>query len=543
MRSRLLALSLLTLGWLYLALLFCQPIHFVTADLGRHLINGQLLRADGLQSAVLSTNYYAATEGETPFINHHWLFGLVVATIAQVTGFTGLSFFFILSSTVTILLALNLARRRAGWRASLLSLWLILPLLTTRLEVRPELFSGWFFISSLTLLQLFREKRLSFRTLLLGQAWLQFFWVNLHLFFFFNWLIIFIWILTEHRRWREGFILLALILGVSLLNPAGLAGALMPFTIFQNYQYPVAENVGLLTLLLGYRENLSLVHYYVFAVILISLGGLGAHLFEASLAARSGISRLKPGELGFILLSLGLGLGTLAIFRLLPFFALVLIPTLASGWSRLPWHRFEARLRLHLPSWAHLTNAKAGHLELTILLSIVLASLALFPTLFLPAWKQLGLGLKPETQAALQALQTRLQPPLFNNYDLGGFLIYALYPRLAVYTDNRPEAYPPGFFPERYIKPQLDEEAWQALLAKEQFQSIAFAWQESSDWGRAFLQRRLDDPEWVPVYLDSSILILLRHSAINEELIRRWQLPREHLDQSPLFDHLNQAAD
>jgi len=57
-----------------LAFYFCllaTPINLATADLGRHLKNGELLLSGNLD--LLYKNYYSYTDPDYAFINHHWL--------------------------------------------------------------------------------------------------------------------------------------------------------------------------------------------------------------------------------------------------------------------------------------------------------------------------------------------------------------------------------------------------------------------------------------------------------------------------------------
>ena len=60
-------------------LLLADKINLSTADLGRHIKNGEvILNAPWSQKmAVLNTNFYSYTENNFPFVNHHWLSGVI----------------------------------------------------------------------------------------------------------------------------------------------------------------------------------------------------------------------------------------------------------------------------------------------------------------------------------------------------------------------------------------------------------------------------------------------------------------------------------
>ena len=75
-----------------------------------------------------------------------------------------------------------------------------------------------------------------------------------------------------------------------------------------------------------------------------------------------------------------------------------------------------------------------------------------------------GLGLEAANDAAVEFfIKEKLQGPIYNNYDVGAYLIYYLYPNHRVFIDNRPEAYPTSFFTEVYWPLHLDEQKWQSV--------------------------------------------------------------------------------
>ena len=70
------------------------------------------------------------------------------------------------------------------------------------------------------------------------------------------------------------------------------------------------------------------------------------------------------------------------------------------------------------------------------------------------------LGLLPKINAAADFYKTnKIQGPIFNNYDIGGYLIFHLYPE-KIFVDNRPEAYPTSFFQDVYIPMQENNDIW-----------------------------------------------------------------------------------
>lgn len=60
-----LAFLMVWYGWFFL-----EKINLTTADLGRHLKNGEMV-LNG-EWGILTTNFYSYTEPGFPVVNHHW---------------------------------------------------------------------------------------------------------------------------------------------------------------------------------------------------------------------------------------------------------------------------------------------------------------------------------------------------------------------------------------------------------------------------------------------------------------------------------------
>ena len=116
---------------------------------------------------------------------------------------------------------------------------------------------------------------------------------------------------------------------------------------------------------------------------------------------------------------------------------------------------------------------------------------------------------------------------MFNNYDIGGYLIYHLYPDTKVFVDNRPEAYPASFLTDVYVPMQESDAKWREIDANQHFNVIFFNWHDYTPAGQTFLITRIRDPEWAPVYVDQFALIFLRRTTENQSIISRYEIPRD----------------
>ena len=74
---------LLVLLTIYAGFFFARPINFATADLGRHIVNGELI-LNGVTD-VLYSNHYSFTERDYDFVNHHWGSGVLFYLVHSVS--------------------------------------------------------------------------------------------------------------------------------------------------------------------------------------------------------------------------------------------------------------------------------------------------------------------------------------------------------------------------------------------------------------------------------------------------------------------------
>ncbi|MGH7809194.1 MAG: hypothetical protein ACREP5_02850, partial [Candidatus Binatia bacterium] len=115
-----------------------HPLDLTTGDLGRHLKNGELVVQNQL---VAKTNLFSYTFPDQPFVNHHWGSGAIFYLIERAIGFDGLSLAFIALSGVTLLIFFYVAVQNSSFALAAPLAVAAIPVLITRHEVRPELFS------------------------------------------------------------------------------------------------------------------------------------------------------------------------------------------------------------------------------------------------------------------------------------------------------------------------------------------------------------------------------------------------------------------
>jgi hypothetical protein len=145
------------------------------------------------------------------------------------------------------------------------------------------------------------------------------------------------------------------------------------------------------------------------------------------------------------------------------------------------------------------------------------------------AWnRNFGIGLENGELAPIEFIKTNhIKGPFMNNYDVGGFMIFGLFPTWKVFVDNRPEAYPKEFFQNTYIPMQENETKWAEEMSKNKFNAIFFYRLDYTPWAQNFLIHRVKDPLWAPVFVDNKTILFLQRNEENKEIIKKYEIPKE----------------
>ena len=487
-------------------LFLSHPIDLVPADLGRHIKNGEMILQN---SPILSQNVYSYTHPNFQWVNHHWASGVLSYFVWTFFGFTGLHLSFILLSFAALAIFLLAGRVYANWGIVGFVALATLPLLAERTEVRPEvisyLFAGLFFF----LLSRFREQPQA-RMSILGLWFLpviEMFWVNLHVYFLLGPLLVGAFLLESLLIRRAVFFRLAgifvLTVGAMLLNPFGYRAFTAAVTIFGNYGYRLAENQPV-----WFMEKLIAdPNFFIFKVVFSVCVLL--FIFVA-------VRNWRGIRLAHVFVIAGISIMAWLAIRNLALFGLFAIPFISAHIRTLLPNQQEAR-----ENW--LIQLAMYGTAFALLLSLLFG----LPKYF-PYWRSFGFGLETGNSAPVEFIREHhIVGPYFNNYDIGGYLIFHLFPDEKVFVDNRPEAYPVAFFQDVYIPMQEEDAVWEEKLEEYRFNAIVFSYRDATPWGQHFLIQRLQDPEWAPVFVNERVLIFVRRIEAHKALIEKFLLPPE----------------
>jgi len=506
-----------------LAVMVAQKINLTTADLGRHIKNGEVILQGGemglSRSDLLHTNFYSYTEPDFPFVNHHWGTGIIFYLIFSAFGWAGLSLFHILIFVGTFALLFLLASKKLPLLLLAPLSLLLLPLIADRTEIRPETISYFFIAVFIYLLVRFGEKSLDKKYLYLLPI-ITLLWANIHIYFVFGLFVIGAFILERiiYKDWQNTKSLLTIFLFsiiASCITPFGPKALLYPFTIFGNYGYKLVENQSI-----SFLENISFfsptfLWWKIAVIITILVTAWSLWRDRKNFPIALGIITLTFGILSF------LAIRNFSIFGLvlLPYIA-YLLNTTSPTTSGPPSPKLGEGLGRGLATNSSSDMVLTG----SVLVSIILLTIIPFRFLRIETW---GLGLMPGVNNSAQFVETNnVNGPTFSNYDIGGYLIFHKFPEEKVFVDNRPEAYPVPFFEETYVPMQEKLEVWSQKLEKYNFNTIWFYRHDLTPWAQEFLIARVADPDWAPVYVDNYVIIFLRRTPRNYNLIEEYELPK-----------------
>ncbi|MEI6587994.1 MAG: hypothetical protein WCO05_03540 [Candidatus Moraniibacteriota bacterium] len=501
------SLFMLAILLVWLGMFLSQEVSLVNTDLGRHIENGRYFFET---HKIPDTNLYSYTYPDIPFINHHWGSGVVFYLIWKYVGLSGLSFFYVALSFLTFCILFLETKKYAGLALTVLSAVLVIPLIGERTEIRPEVFSYLFAAIYFILLWKFQKGKLQKMTLFLLPC-MSLLWVNLHIYFIFGLGLMGLFLLDTLRekdwsKFKTLFFVLILSFSASLANPFGLKAVLYPLNIFRNYGYRVLENqsVSFLTRI-GFINNPNLL---IFKIVLFIL------LASIVLLFLTNRKKINWPLLGLSIVISILGWSALRNFSLFGYFAL---PAIAYSL------KFGLRNKINLnDGWSKI-----------VVLSLASLFFLFFSYLFQgKLLRENRVNSTVQTQAQNASViffkANNLSGPIFNNYDIGGYLIFHLFPKEKVFVDNRPEAYSDVFFQEVYIPMQENDDIWNRMSQEYAFNAIYFATSDVTNWGQEFLVKRIKDPEWAPVFADDYAIIFLKRNEKNKDLISRFEMSQDH---------------
>lgn len=524
----------------------------INQDIGRHLKLGEIIWQT---KSVPKINLFSFTAPDFPFINHHWLTEVVFYLLNNVGGLQLVMIFaYALAFLSFIVLAWAIARiyheqlkkefsfpflRSPIFLTIAFLLPLSLPMFINFSSTRPQNFSFLFFSIFVAVLLLYKNNKASVAIWLLPLVLLL--WVNTHIYFFLGPFLYAAFFLDRLLRlktapFRPGelrkLLIIGALLGAAMLaNPNFLIGAIYPLQILRQYAIDVVENKPMFSV-----ENGS--NWIIFLLIKLSIPLLALSFF---------FTRKNRRKYFEMIVSAFLLWAAVKMMRNLPFWGLWFF--IAASLNIIDiFVRDEIPPRKINPAPAKPTGA-FFHV-INILLLAVIISVPIFLTYFIASnqyyekqghFRTFGLSIPKGAQGGVDFIKSNnIHGPIFNDFDIGSYLIWKLYPTEKVFIDGRPEAYPEAFIKDIYFPMFTDNSKWNEYSQKYNINLIVLEVSTLGQETERFLTYREYDPLWRLVYLDNSVIIFLRDTPENKEIISRNLITSENaLEREAIKESLN----
>ncbi len=463
---------LFILPFFFCLLLLIHLDQSFTQDLGRHIKTGEIILST---HSVPKINLFSYTQPNHIFINHHWGSEVLFYLLYKNLGADSLLVLKILLILTSFGIVYFLAFKKSPQFAFLASFFYIY-LFSYRFDTRPELFSFMFISLFVFLISKYQESK-NIR-LLLVLPLIELFWVNMHIYFIVGIVLLGCYLIAEFIKNKKIdpkvlgiFIATSL---VTIINPSGFLGATEPLRILSSYGYSIIENQSVFFLNTFFFDPHLLI-YEILALIFVILSLLSLKKTDTFLL----ISGLVATVLGF------------QMVRNFPIFVLVTLPLFV-------WSLNEINQKI---------KDRKTFQALLFILTPVFAVVILYSAI---SSQSFGVGYVKGADKAIEYYQkSQLKGPIFNNFDIGSYLIFKLYPAEKVFVDGRPEAYSVKFFDD-YKKMQTDPKFFDQQVRRYNIRTIFFAHTDITPWAQQFLFDISKNPNWKRVYLDNRIVILVR---------------------------------
>jgi tetratricopeptide (TPR) repeat protein len=534
----------------YMALAVLMGLYALSAnleikdlDLWLHLKVGKFIIENGYVPAVdILSNSIAGT----PWLNHEWLFQVVIYVIHNLWGFEGLITMQvgIVLLTVGILLMLGYSSERQI--VIIATLILVLFNYQMRFTIRPDIFSLLFFAIYMQILSTKLDQRWCVPALFL----IQVLWTNMHGFFFFGPVFVSMAVLAEclkrnvkmpyewnqigrltDEEYKRLQLIWFVVIAACFLNPYFIKGAAYPVEILTNLggdsktffkhivelQRPMPG---------GWKTFFSHGEYSHYRIL----------IFVSFFTFIFNRRRLDIGALLFWLAFLGF---SLAAVRNLVFFAfaaylVIIINTMTIRLDdilplRFTQQKFKHLTALFIKGWLIFWMIDYG--------SQLLNNGYFDYETFERKSEFQGVSKRNFPYKAVNFLvENKVKGNFFNDFNSGAYLIGRTFPNIKVFIDGRTEVYGADFFNNKYMKiwREGDEKTFDELSAK-------------YGWTGAFLNsntHQIPDKvaklfyskkDWVPVYFNDDGLIFLKDIPQNKAMIDRYRIDLKKW-KAPEFD-------
>lgn len=491
-------------------------------DAGLHLKTGEWILTN---LKVPHDQLFSYSIEGMPWLDHSWLFQVLIFIIFKfLWGINALIFFKAVLVSLTLWVILKSFLNKVNTAFFLVTGWLVSGLFLDRAPVRPELVSALFL--ALYLYILFNKKDLRWLILI------QFVWVNTHGYYIFGPILLLLFIFSEFVKYKillpfdwnkagyfdkkaeynKGLIVFVILLFISIISPYGADNFSYPFFAINNFLHGV--------------DNF----YHVNELSFVKFSDI---LFTKKYI-------LLTCSIFLYMVSLLFNIRKIDLFNLLIFWSFLFMYyianrnsiffAIASCFSILDNFKTE-----NLPEIKKYFNFRyAGIFSMIIVCSlgfyIICRQFFRFKNLSKGyvysedlEFKSYLFGIDAEKypgKAVDFMLKNNIKGPIFNSFDISGYLVWKMYPSYKMFIDARTEVYGKRFIDD-FMRSTIDFEKWRQLSERYKFNAVILDY-SSLDIYYYLIKSLYKNNEWRLVYFGDNAVIFVKNSPVNKEIISRY---------------------
>jgi len=507
--------GLLPLGALFGLVAFVANVEIKDLDLWLHLGMGKLIWQTNL---IPDVDILSCSIAGAPWVNHEWLFQILIYNIFNAWGPDGLLKMQIVVVCLTMAILVLIGYSRERQLITSFILFFVFMVYQQRFTLRPDLFSLLFFTLYIFILAVHIDKKWAPVALFL----IQILWTNFHGFFFFGPLFVIIglvseWIkrnvrlpyewnetgrLTDAEYQRIKFILFLVVLAC-LVNPLFVKGAWYPISVFFSLS---GENKIFFKYIQELQKPLTW-------QTLFDLNGFTYYKLLIYLSVASFIFNRRKIDISALFFWLVFLIFSLNAARNTAFFAfaayLVIITNLLSvSFDEIVPLRFTEKKFQYL-------TAAIMKLFFVIWLFEYGREMAMRGYFDFDKYEQKsefgGISHRTYPNKAVDFLvENKIKGNFFNDFNSGAYLIGRAYPDIRVFIDGRTEVYGGEFFLQyQKIWEEGDKDSFEKAVQKYDLTGVLLN-SSREPIPKTFLKYLYEHKEWVLVYFDFDGVIFLK---------------------------------
>lgn len=523
------AFGLIGLGVLFGVIFFSATLEIKDLDLWLHLKMGEFIVQHGYVPPydVLSSSFFGK-----PWINHEWLFQVVLHGVREGWGLDGLINMQAGLVLLTFLMALVLVYDKDRQLLFIPILYAVLHIYWTRFTIRPDIFSIFFFIAYIFVLSTFLSRPWSVLVLFIMQV----VWTNMHGYSLWGIVFVLIGLLAEtiKRRlplpfeWNQvgrlsddefkrlGLIAFAVI-AATFFNPLGVEGALYPIKTLMGVS-------GDSSVFFKYISELQRPISWSSLLIIDDQGPYKALIMLSFISFFFNRRRIDISALMLWLVFLCFSLGAV---RNMTYFAFAAFLVIGYNMAEV--------------SYDDIVPFKFGDIRFFYMTGIAIAVLMTVQLVdfgnglagrgyydfdaYTRKSEYYGVSLRNFShQAAKFLIDNKIKGNFFNDFNSGAFLIGKVFPNIMVYMDGRTELRGGAFF-RNYQKIWEDGDAkvFDDEVHRCRLTGVLINLANNANPDKLF-KMLSEKPEWKPVYFDYDGIIFLKDIPANKAWIEKFQL-------------------